>query len=191
MYKGSAYSGYPFLMLSDPYLPNGSMSPLVSSSSPHGEVLWPLSLLKYVAGIVQAPTHAFFLTNWSPVSEIPGHCSLRVKGEALWGRGKRCSAGSACFSLNLLEELLFQSPYPLDLALLFQQSNPSISWKNVPSFFWVTKGRSSSWSLCLCSGICPAAEFESVKQPGSGMLCVRALLWMMAQKMDLVLLKWQ
>ncbi|KAM6380370.1 transcription factor 7 isoform 2-T2 [Pluvialis apricaria] len=28
MYKGSAYSGYPFLMLSDPYLPNGSMSPL-------------------------------------------------------------------------------------------------------------------------------------------------------------------
>ncbi|XP_077182958.1 transcription factor 7 isoform X6 [Paroedura picta] len=28
MYKGSAYSGYPLLMLSDPYLPNGSMSPL-------------------------------------------------------------------------------------------------------------------------------------------------------------------
>ncbi|XP_053150749.1 transcription factor 7 isoform X7 [Hemicordylus capensis] len=28
MYKGSAYSGYPFLMLSDPYLSNGSMSPL-------------------------------------------------------------------------------------------------------------------------------------------------------------------
>uniref|UniRef100_A0A8B9TR24 Transcription factor 7 n=1 Tax=Anas platyrhynchos TaxID=8839 RepID=A0A8B9TR24_ANAPL len=28
MYKGSTYSGYPFLMLSDPYLPNGSMSPL-------------------------------------------------------------------------------------------------------------------------------------------------------------------
>ncbi|XP_039193417.1 transcription factor 7 isoform X2 [Crotalus tigris] len=28
MYKGSPYSGYPFLMLSDPYLPNGSMSPL-------------------------------------------------------------------------------------------------------------------------------------------------------------------
>uniref|UniRef100_A0A670YPQ1 CTNNB1 binding N-teminal domain-containing protein n=1 Tax=Pseudonaja textilis TaxID=8673 RepID=A0A670YPQ1_PSETE len=31
MYKGSPYSGYPFLMLSDPYLPNGSMSPLVST----------------------------------------------------------------------------------------------------------------------------------------------------------------
>ncbi|ETE68782.1 hypothetical protein L345_05419, partial [Ophiophagus hannah] len=30
MYKGSPYSGYPFLMLSDPYLPNGSMSPLES-----------------------------------------------------------------------------------------------------------------------------------------------------------------
>nr|XP_034961338.1 transcription factor 7 isoform X5 [Zootoca vivipara] len=28
MYKGSSYSGYPFLMLSDAYLPNGSMSPL-------------------------------------------------------------------------------------------------------------------------------------------------------------------
>ncbi|XP_054833442.1 transcription factor 7 isoform X3 [Eublepharis macularius] len=28
MYKGSAYSGYPFLMLPDPYLPNGSVSPL-------------------------------------------------------------------------------------------------------------------------------------------------------------------
>ncbi|XP_064422865.1 transcription factor 7 [Latimeria chalumnae] len=28
MYKSPAYSGYPFLMLSDPYLPNGSMSPL-------------------------------------------------------------------------------------------------------------------------------------------------------------------
>ncbi|XP_019361838.1 PREDICTED: transcription factor 7 isoform X2 [Gavialis gangeticus] len=28
MYKGSAYSSYPFLMLPDPYLPNGSMSPL-------------------------------------------------------------------------------------------------------------------------------------------------------------------
>ncbi|XP_048347196.1 transcription factor 7 isoform X3 [Sphaerodactylus townsendi] len=28
MYKGPAYSGYPFLMVSDPYLPNGSMSPL-------------------------------------------------------------------------------------------------------------------------------------------------------------------
>ncbi|XP_060096445.1 transcription factor 7 isoform X2 [Heteronotia binoei] len=28
MYKGSAYSSYPFLMLSDTYLPNGSMSPL-------------------------------------------------------------------------------------------------------------------------------------------------------------------
>lgn len=45
MYKGSAYSGYPFLMLSDPYLPNGSMSPLVSSSSPYGEVSWPLAVM--------------------------------------------------------------------------------------------------------------------------------------------------
>lgn len=59
MYKGSAYSGYPFLMLSDPYLPNGSMSPLVSLSSLYGEVSWPLSLLKCVAGIVQALTCAF------------------------------------------------------------------------------------------------------------------------------------
>nr|XP_060621248.1 transcription factor 7 isoform X2 [Anolis sagrei ordinatus] len=33
MYKGSAYSGYPFVMLSDPYLPNGSMSPLSSKVS--------------------------------------------------------------------------------------------------------------------------------------------------------------
>lgn len=66
MYKGSAYSGYPFLMLSDPYLPNGSMSPLVSFSSPYGEVLWPLSLLKYVAGVVQAPTHAFFTDKLEP-----------------------------------------------------------------------------------------------------------------------------
>lgn len=160
MYKGSAYSGYPFLMLSDPYLPNGSMSPLVSSSSPHGEVLWPLSLLKYVAGIVQAPTHAFFLTNWSPVSEIPGHCSVQAEGKSS-GKGERCSAGSSCFALNLLEELLFQSPHPLGLALLFQQSNPNILWKNVSSFFWVMGfGGSSSWSLCMCSGICPAAELE-------------------------------
>ncbi|XP_075457287.1 transcription factor 7 isoform X2 [Ascaphus truei] len=30
MYKGSGYSSYPFLMLSDPYLPNGSMSTLSS-----------------------------------------------------------------------------------------------------------------------------------------------------------------
>ncbi|XP_018429380.1 PREDICTED: transcription factor 7-like 2, partial [Nanorana parkeri] len=30
MYKGSGYSGYPFLMLSDPYHPNGSMSTLSS-----------------------------------------------------------------------------------------------------------------------------------------------------------------
>ncbi|XP_042308426.1 transcription factor 7 isoform X2 [Sceloporus undulatus] len=36
MYKGSAYSGYPFLMLSDPYLPNGSMSPL-SNKVPVGQ----------------------------------------------------------------------------------------------------------------------------------------------------------
>ncbi|XP_008102965.1 transcription factor 7 isoform X6 [Anolis carolinensis] len=36
MYKGSAYSGYPFVMLSDPYLPNGSMSPL-SNKVPVGQ----------------------------------------------------------------------------------------------------------------------------------------------------------
>lgn len=30
-----------------------------------------------------------------------------------------------------------------------------------------------------------------VKQPGCGVPCVSALLWMMAQKTDLVLLKWQ
>lgn len=158
MYKGSAYSGYPFLMLSDPYLPNGSMSPLVSSSSLYGEVLWPLSLVKYVAGIVQAPTHAYFLTNWSPVSEIAGHCSVQAKRKSS-GKGERCSAGSARFALSLLEELLFQSPHPLGLALLFQQSDPNISWKSVCSFFWVAGfGGSSSWSLCLRSGICPAAE---------------------------------
>lgn len=125
MYKGSAYSGYPFLMLSDPYLPNGSMSPLVSFSSPYGEVLWPLSLLKYVAGIVQALTHAFFLSNWSPISEIPGRCSVQAEKKSS-GNGERCSAGSACFALNLLQELLFQAPHPLGLALLFQQSNPNI-----------------------------------------------------------------
>ncbi|KAM4677504.1 transcription factor 7 isoform 3-T3 [Discoglossus pictus] len=33
MYKGSGYSSYPFLMLSDPYLPNGSM-PSLSSKVP-------------------------------------------------------------------------------------------------------------------------------------------------------------
>ncbi|MBN3281670.1 TF7L2 factor, partial [Polyodon spathula] len=32
MYKGHAYSGYPFLMLPDPYLQNGSMSASVSLS---------------------------------------------------------------------------------------------------------------------------------------------------------------
>uniref|UniRef100_A0A8D0DWS1 Transcription factor 7 n=2 Tax=Salvator merianae TaxID=96440 RepID=A0A8D0DWS1_SALMN len=46
MYKGSAYSGYPFFMLSDPYMPNGSMSPL-SNKVPvvqpsHGVPLTPL-----------------------------------------------------------------------------------------------------------------------------------------------------
>ncbi|KAL2095144.1 hypothetical protein ACEWY4_009863 [Coilia grayii] len=30
MYKAPAYSGYPFLMLTDPYLPSGSVSPSVS-----------------------------------------------------------------------------------------------------------------------------------------------------------------
>lgn len=60
MYKGSTYSGYPFLMLSDPYLPNGSMSPLVSSSSPYPEVWWPL-VPKCAAGTVQAPPCAVFL----------------------------------------------------------------------------------------------------------------------------------
>lgn len=117
------------------------------------------SLLKYVAGIVQAPTHAFFLTNWSPISEIAGRCSVQAKRKSN-GNGERCSAGSARFALSLLEELLFQSSHPLGLALLFQQSAPGISWKSVCSFFWVTDfGGSSSRSLCLCSGICPTAEF--------------------------------
>lgn len=31
MYKTPAYPGYPFLMLPDPYLPNGSVSPSVST----------------------------------------------------------------------------------------------------------------------------------------------------------------
>lgn len=62
MYKGSAYSGYPFLMLSDPYLPNGSMSPLVSASSPYGDLWWPLTAqlcCRYHAGTYMC----FFLTN--------------------------------------------------------------------------------------------------------------------------------
>ncbi|XP_053320109.1 transcription factor 7 isoform X3 [Spea bombifrons] len=47
MYKSSGYSGYPFLMVSDPYLPNGSMSTLSSKvpvvQSSHG--VHPLSPL--------------------------------------------------------------------------------------------------------------------------------------------------
>lgn len=34
MYKTPAYPGYPFLMLPDPYLPNGSVSPSVSTLIP-------------------------------------------------------------------------------------------------------------------------------------------------------------
>ncbi|XP_035290421.1 transcription factor 7 isoform X4 [Anguilla rostrata] len=50
MYKTAAYSGYPFLMLPDPYLPNGSVSPSSNKVSvvqqPHG--MHPLtSLLPY------------------------------------------------------------------------------------------------------------------------------------------------
>ncbi|KAL2299447.1 hypothetical protein Nmel_014103 [Mimus melanotis] len=112
MYKGSAYSGYPFLMLSDPYLPNGSMTPLVSSSFPYGEVLWPLSLLKYVAGVVQAPTHAFFLTNQSPVSEIPGHCSVQAE------RRSRFVAAN-CYAAHL--SILLRSPHlPAKIASFYQ-----------------------------------------------------------------------
>ncbi|XP_018607558.1 lymphoid enhancer-binding factor 1-like isoform X3 [Scleropages formosus] len=48
-YKAPAYSGYPFLMLPDPYLPNGSMSPSSNKVSvvqqPHGMHL--TSLLPY------------------------------------------------------------------------------------------------------------------------------------------------
>lgn len=36
MYKTPAYPGYPFLMLPDPYLPNGSVSPSVSTL-----IFWP------------------------------------------------------------------------------------------------------------------------------------------------------
>ncbi|XP_036380243.1 transcription factor 7 isoform X3 [Megalops cyprinoides] len=50
MYKATPYSGYPFLMLPDPYLPNGSMSPSSNKVSvvqqPHG--MHPItSLLPY------------------------------------------------------------------------------------------------------------------------------------------------
>lgn len=50
--------------------------------------------------------------------------------------------------------------------------------------------------LCVCvQGYVPQPSLSSmclpVKQPGSVVPCVRALLWMMAQKVDLVLLKWQ
>lgn len=47
--------------------------------------------------------------------------------------------------------------------------------------------------FCVCvQGHVPQPSLNlPVKQPGAGMLCVRALLWMMAQEMDLVLLKWQ
>lgn len=148
MYKGSAYSGYPFLMLSDPYLPNGSMSPLVSSSSPYGEVLWPLSLLKYVAVIVQAPT---------PISEIAGDCSVQAqrkssgKGEEMLGRKHLLRsefAGGAAFPVCSSSRFGFTLPGVKSLYLM----------EKCP-FFWVTSfGGSSSWSLCLCSGICPAAE---------------------------------
>lgn len=34
MYKTPTYPGYPFLMLPDPYLPNGSVSPSVSTPVP-------------------------------------------------------------------------------------------------------------------------------------------------------------
>lgn len=196
MYKGSAYSGYPFLMLSDPYLPNGSMSPLVSSPSPYGEVSWPLSLPMYVAGIVQAPTRAFFffLTNRSPVSKMPGRCSGQAEGRRS-GEGERCSAASACFAPNLLEELLFQSPHPLVLPLLLQQSNPSTRCKNAPSFFWVT-GFGGEQLLVfvfreVSRSLTSVRRYLLVKWPGFGRPSVGALLWMMAQKVDLVLLKWQ
>lgn len=34
LYKTPTYPGYPFLMLPDPYLPNGSVSPSVSTPIP-------------------------------------------------------------------------------------------------------------------------------------------------------------
>lgn len=39
VYKTPAYSGYPFLMLPDPYLPNGSVSPTVSLRASKKKVL--------------------------------------------------------------------------------------------------------------------------------------------------------
>lgn len=41
------------------------------------------SLTAEVAGIVQAPTHVFLLTNLSLVSEILGHCLSKPKGKAV------------------------------------------------------------------------------------------------------------
>lgn len=59
---------------------------------------------------------------------------------------------------------------------------------------WALKGAAPG--LCVCvQGYVLQLSLSSmclpVKQPGSGILCVRALLGMMAQKVDFVLLKWQ
>lgn len=69
-------------MLSDPYLPNGSMSPLVSAASPHGEVLWSLSLVKCVTGIFKRMRVLFIL-----VSKMLCAVLSKLEGEGV-GRGK-------------------------------------------------------------------------------------------------------
>lgn len=51
LYKTPTYPGYPFLMLPDPYLPNGSVSPSVSTPTPDA----------HAAGVCQSPLVSMWL----------------------------------------------------------------------------------------------------------------------------------
>ncbi|XP_069052039.1 transcription factor 7 isoform X10 [Lepisosteus oculatus] len=90
MYKAPAYSGYPFLMLPDPYLPNGTMSPSSNKVSvvqqPHG--VHPLTPLLPYSNDHFNPSSPHLPTDMSqkpgvhrpPSQEISGFYSLPPAG---------------------------------------------------------------------------------------------------------------
>jgi len=151
MYKGSAYSGYPFLMLSDPYLPNGSMSPLVSPSSPHGGVSRPLSLLKDVRRRHLHVGCLFFF----PPAETPGSVPAEV------GRGKDASLQSSWKS--------FFSHFPVLWARLCSSSSRArIPDVRMALPFSGSPALEASGSWGLCSGMHPVADLLGT-WPGFGL----------------------
>ncbi|XP_031427305.1 transcription factor 7 isoform X4 [Clupea harengus] len=82
MYKAPAYSGYPFLMLTDPYLPSGTMSPSSNKVSvvqqSHG--MPPLPLLQYPSADHFNPNSPHLPTDMSQKPGIHRHQSQDLSG---------------------------------------------------------------------------------------------------------------